>query len=243
MKKTLLLFLIVTPLFSYCQETRFVDLKTTIAQPTEDFVLYGPGSDSVQVKLVNQGPDTIYPTDDAVVTLKFARARKLPVVQTVNAYVNPGDSLLLWIPLKFVAQVSIEDVQLCVFDAFLISPPAAPYRKVFYEKDSSQMYGDNTSCISGDLFIDQTSSIGSLTDQIGVTIYPNPTTGVISVSRLNPDSEARIELFSSTGILLTSTILELGESSISDLSNYSVGTYILRITQDGKSRSHLVVKQ
>lgn len=72
-------------------------------------------------------------------------------------------------------------------------------------------------------------------DGSGLTLYPNPTTGIVTI-RLNPEtcnSTPEIQLFDICGRRLQSLSVS-GENTQVDLSHYSTGVYIVKLVNDGK---------
>lgn len=76
---------------------------------------------------------------------------------------------------------------------------------------------------------------------LGISIFPNPSNGEITIAlnqdNLNPD----IELFDASGKLIFSRTLTQSESKI-QLSSYASGIYALRITANAKSQTYKIVK-
>ncbi|MFT5725452.1 MAG: hypothetical protein ACI9JN_002577 [Bacteroidia bacterium] len=63
-KQTLLiLFLLCINYIGYSQDWRYTDLKIQFVSPEPNTPILSPGIINFKFKIVNQGPDTIYPTD------------------------------------------------------------------------------------------------------------------------------------------------------------------------------------
>lgn len=75
-----------------------------------------------------------------------------------------------------------------------------------------------------------------------ITIYPNPVSTTLQISISNSADKARYELYSITGQLMTSGLIENGNASVS-MDSYSPSMYILRIFNGNKLSTHKVVKQ
>lgn len=84
-------------------------------------------------------------------------------------------------------------------------------------------------------------------DKIGeqkITIYPNPTKGVIKVEieNFNPDSKSIISLYSLKGNLLQSQNVDNPQITF-DLTSYPMGTYILKIKLGDKKSDWKILKE
>ena len=118
----------------------------------------------------------------------------------------------------------------------------APEGPLFYQIEmvmdgSCQLFiRDNTSYTSARSNIVY-NGIAAITnyDGSGLTLYPNPTTGIVTI-RLNPEtcnSTPEIQLFDIYGRRLQSVSVT-GENTQVDLSHYSTGVYIVKLMNGGK---------
>ena len=87
----------------------------------------------------------------------------------------------------------------------------------------------------------------SHTDKLGeasVTIYPNPTQGLLKVNidNMPEDSQGRIQVFDLNGQMLMQKT-DIDYSTDVDLSSQSPGTYILKITLSDKTTTWKIIKQ
>jgi hypothetical protein len=80
-------------------------------------------------------------------------------------------------------------------------------------------------------------------DAFKVLIYPNPTSGILEIElpELKPNQKSHLYLYSRTGILVKQTDRLQKRQSI-DISNQSVGLYVLRITIDDKAVIRRIIK-
>ncbi len=86
--------------------------------------------------------------------------------------------------------------------------------------------------------------IGDNKEKSLLTVYPNPTKGVIYLKRnVKGDKTVfDIKIFDLKGALLTGTVFEGGKSALKlDLRKYPSGTYILQIESNGKKESGKIV--
>ena len=100
---------------------------------------------------------------------------------------------------------------------------------------------------STEVNIDSIAVAKPLTDNLGeikITIYPNPTSGKLSVELENiPNGEtAKIAMYNIDGRLIQQTG-SLEPINHLDLSDYQMGIYILRITVGQKVSEWKVIKQ
>jgi len=84
-------------------------------------------------------------------------------------------------------------------------------------------------------------------DQLGerkVTVYPNPTKGMLGVeiSGGDPKEKLAIMVFSAQGVMLQSKKVEAGLTSI-QMGGYAAGWYILRVTAGDKVTEFKIIKQ
>lgn len=77
-----------------------------------------------------------------------------------------------------------------------------------------------------------------------VSVYPNPSTGLLSVSLANETQVESIEIRDLAGRLIQEKkVLDLGSTMILDITAESKGIYFLIVKGEGKSRSFKVVKE
>jgi hypothetical protein len=97
------------------------------------------------------------------------------------------------------------------------------------------------------ILINQAASVASSKDEISssdkIGVYPNPTTGLIEVSGINPfESENRIEVYNYLGSLVL--LMNSGELPTVriDLTDYPSGLYLINILSGNKSQQVKVLK-
>ena len=95
--------------------------------------------------------------------------------------------------------------------------------------DSNNCFGSDTIIIT----IEQTTGIISFSETLGVIkLYPNPTNGKINIEIENIQDITNILIYSETGQIIFSKHFESISNSVTeqlDLSNYSSGTYIIKV--------------
>ena len=80
-------------------------------------------------------------------------------------------------------------------------------------------------------------------DNIGVSVYPNPTTGIFTIKSLQGfENLTRIKITDITGRTIQNfSTSEFQNLSTIDISNFAKGVYILKIETDGKIYSHRLI--
>lgn len=81
-------------------------------------------------------------------------------------------------------------------------------------------------------------------EHVEMKVYPNPTTGLISIeaSGVQTESEMQIELYDSQGRKLTEK--RSGDNrAILNLTDYAAGYYIVKLKVDGEHTTWKVIKQ
>lgn len=88
------------------------------------------------------------------------------------------------------------------------------------------------------------SSVADELNEIKVTIFPNPTKGVIIVelSDFSPQANLKFSLFSSDGKILKRVVPQSDRTSM-DLSSYSSGLYLLYIAAGENKIECKIIKQ
>jgi hypothetical protein len=82
-----------------------------------------------------------------------------------------------------------------------------------------------------------TTATQSSTALSAISLYPNPTQNVLNIENVSMDT--KVELIDITG--KTILVQELSADTQVDLSNYSAGVYILKLTSGGASENRRVV--
>ena len=89
------------------------------------------------------------------------------------------------------------------------------------------------------------ASLNESSLETAITVSPNPTSGVLSISALNYSGEVTVEVIDLTGKLIFSTMENLGpNSSLNiDMSQAEKGMYIVNVSDKNEARSIRVVKK
>jgi len=88
------------------------------------------------------------------------------------------------------------------------------------------------------------SEVEGALNELKVTIYPNPTRGVIvaGLSTFSPNTSITYILFTADGRKLQQLNAESDRTPI-DLSNYTPGVYLLKVVADKKNLEFKIIKQ
>jgi hypothetical protein len=76
-----------------------------------------------------------------------------------------------------------------------------------------------------------------------VKVYPNPSQGLVEISFESTQSRIHLELIEIQGSVLNSWTFTNTNHETIDLSNYSAGIYMLRVSTDDKIETVRVVKR
>jgi hypothetical protein len=89
------------------------------------------------------------------------------------------------------------------------------------------------------------ASLNESSLETAITVSPNPTSGVLSISALNYSGEVTVEVIDLTGKLIFSSMENLGpNSSLNiDMSQAEKGMYIVNVSDKNEARSIRVVKK
>jgi hypothetical protein len=77
---------------------------------------------------------------------------------------------------------------------------------------------------------------------IDILIYPNPSTGIINISRIDVGNNTLVQVFDMSGRLLKTKILINSQTQL-DLSNYPKGTYFIRIREENRVITKKIIIQ
>jgi hypothetical protein len=92
LKLTLLLIILFANLMSTAQE-RVVDIRVEFTDPQERTVVYSPGILVVTTKIVNQGPDSLFPKDTFIYSIYHTFHQEVPRnSMPLNRILAPNDS-------------------------------------------------------------------------------------------------------------------------------------------------------
>jgi hypothetical protein len=78
---------------------------------------------------------------------------------------------------------------------------------------------------------------------VEVGIYPNPASGVVTVSSASLMTDATVKVYNDAGKLVVEQKHVNGNSAKVNVTGQANGTYILEITQDGISRRTKFIKE
>jgi hypothetical protein len=91
----------------------------------------------------------------------------------------------------------------------------------------------NGYCVDTSTIASLTTSIQELSDVIQISLYPNPSTKLVTVHIINQFHHAQMHVFNSVG-QLEATIELNAEKTGFDISAYPKGMHIVRLQVDGK---------
>jgi len=107
LKPSLLLLLLSINLTILAQE-RVADIRVEFTDPIERTVVYSPGTLVITTKIVNQGPDSLMPTDTFFYSIGHTYYQDVPRNRIpINKIVPPNDSFYIYdsLPLDISADV------------------------------------------------------------------------------------------------------------------------------------------
>lgn len=94
---------------------------------------------------------------------------------------------------------------------------------------------------SNETLIDWTTGIGETAGLQGISLYPNPTTGIFTIETPQQQAQAECRVLNLTGQELMHRTLDNG-STLLDLSALPDGTYFVQVTSSTESKTFKIVK-
>jgi PKD repeat protein len=88
----------------------------------------------------------------------------------------------------------------------------------------------------------QFSAVGDQSEELGVSVFPNPSTGSFMVRWSDADQQTEITVYNIRGELVRSTESQFNSTEL-DLTNESSGVYLLKVTQGESSKIIRIVKR
>lgn len=193
------LTLIINPSRLYAQFFyRFADLRIYFLVPRNGDIYNSPANIDVQIQVVNQGPDNIYPTDTfyyQIATQLLPRQPKRKV--TFPNGLNVNDSFIVTLPIRVDTNRSYPRTGFGFSNAPICYGPATEnYGQLFQE--TSETWGDNWNNSVVVSYYWRAANINPLEDTEPIRAYPNPSSD--QIVRLNKVlQEDAIECFDITG--------------------------------------------
>jgi hypothetical protein len=217
-----LVLVLFTSLSSTGQQERIIDLEIVISSPDSGHYFISPGLDTVEYYMVNHGPDTIYPSDGYLTSVKLANVIINPKVDYVGIVILPGDSV------KFKQQLVLEyynhrpSVDFCI-ETYVY---ASDRSKIFREKDSVEMYANNKSCTKvGHNRVELgTEDLIEISD---ISVYPNPSYGAITLA--SSQIILSYDIINTQGDIISSEKEVHLKEVDTDIFGLSSGLYFIRI--------------
>ncbi|HTL82962.1 MAG TPA: T9SS type A sorting domain-containing protein [Bacteroidia bacterium] len=94
----------------------------------------------------------------------------------------------------------------------------------------------------GQMYFDLTTGISVANENTSLSIYPNPSNGIYTIGNSTRENTT-IEIFNSTGQVVTSAVQEVNDGLQFDISNEPAGIYFVRITSGNNVTVERVVKE
>ena len=117
--------------------------------------------------------------------------------------------------------------------------PAGSYQVFVIDAEGECTYSETV-----EITIDSTSSTGEI-EESAITIYPNPTSGVLTVklSTIGLHQPLRVDTYNTMGQLVATTSVHAGESeAVLSLQDYASGSYIVKCFNDTYDQYFRVVR-
>ena len=124
----------------------------------------------------------------------------------------------------------------------LTNQPGTYYAYVFYKEQNAEDWSlvNNGNYTNGIAFQLQSDLAISENEHDNSIIYPNPTQGIIHYRNASGE-ESQIELMDISGKILMSA--KANDNADIDISSFSNGIYIMRVTNNGASKNFRIIKQ
>lgn len=155
-------------------QERMIDLSVTLVDPTPSSLLISPGIDTVSYYIVNNGVDSIYPTDGYMTRIRIDYRIVNPIINYVGDYIPPGDSLMFSHIINLDNNHDRESIKFCV-TTMVYASDRRPIKK---EQDVPELYEDNQYCTTMSHKRIETTSTVDLAEK-WIRVYPNPAHHVI----------------------------------------------------------------
>ena len=173
MKNAFLLFIIIFISFTSYGQERFADCRVHILSPADGDTVQYPQWIKVKFSIYNQGPDSIYDTDELVYILQQTNndSPALSVQYKIGQFIPAGDFVVLVDSVPITRNDNYEDAYV-----FFGRPPHfwgfGGDRPLRYER------GDELEDNKGGLKLTQVKNTASVREEIyvddGFIVYPNP---------------------------------------------------------------------
>ena len=145
--------------------------------------------------------------------------------------VNPSALTYNWIPTNEVSNATIQN------------PVLSPNLTTTYFVTVSDSFG----CASTDsilVMVDICTVVNELNENVDITIFPNPSTGVFTISKpMSLKEKLYVKLYSLEGKLITEKTIQENEQSINiDVSGQSKGIYYLQLVTNNRTFTKKILK-
>ena len=190
------------------------------------------------VTIINQGPDTLFPTDTFYLTQSHDYAKDGPVGRKYVAavLVPPGDSTSIETTVRLNPTKDLAFIKVTVL-VLAGGPPPYP-GKDYLERETSETLQDN----SGEyrLAIKNNSSVVGLPVH-KITVFPNPNATRALYVATDNESSLITRLYSSSGEYIQIPQLKESNRIVLDLSHLQSGTHILYLEIDEITTTEKVI--
>jgi len=174
--KSILSFVFVI-LCSLCcfGQGRSCDIRANILQPNPGHTFVSISKQVVKVSLINEGPDTLRHGDDYSVKFRFGGVHIFPTFNSINRYVYPGDSIVYTDTLDINYVGDLDSMPFCTEVLFCNGGRDS------IQRETPEQKINNTHCITTKHKRTNVSIGNRLTTPSPITIFPNPTTGIVNI--------------------------------------------------------------
>jgi hypothetical protein len=181
-------------------------------------------------------PKQINPVDESVINPENINFSWTPIDNAFNYHLQVSSNSLFNNFLYNDSQILSSSIQIDQFDN----------DKTYYWRVSAiNIEGASDWSYSWSFTTNSVTGMNEITFSNKITIYPNPTNGVIDISINEPiESDYKVSVFNSTGSLLKTVLMQNNENAVHfDLSRYPSGFYFIKIETDKGIFQYKIVKE
>jgi hypothetical protein len=212
---------------------RYVDSKIEFFTPDQGSVIQSPINLVVGFLLTNQGPDSLYPDDS--ITWEFTHLfeesdlprRRKPI----GEFIPPGGSRIYYDTMLINGDKDLEKFPVWFWRApscFGLQEEGRQLKSEWFD----DVRKDNNPRLN--LVHRKFSSVGSLQPDSSMSIYPNPSQGILHLEMEDIQDIKAIDLMDILGKTETIRCINERDQTITlDLSAYAKGVYFIRVRREG----------
>lgn len=215
------IIVVVLTVTSMCFGQRVCDLEAKLVLPDSGNLFHSPDPNSIDIIVINRGPDYLTPRDWVAVGLWVQGYHLTRQGQKIQDTIAPGDTLFLNQSAAFKYRVSMENISVCI-NRCLAWTAYGTQDTLVIEREGQPNYENNKYCVKGD--VEYTLGTNDMDLSLeGDLVYPNPASSSIS---FKGDLEGSyFSIFNAVG----QTVCEDKISDVSefDISNLKSGVYYI----------------